>query len=93
LFDFFDAVICKEDVPAIKPAPDLFLAALDTLQVQPQDAVIFEDSAHGVLAANRAGVRVVLVPNPVTRHLNITGETLRLPSMASLPLGDLLRQL
>jgi len=36
---------------------------------------------------------VVLVPNPVTRHLNITGETLRLQSLADLRLEDLLSQL
>jgi putative hydrolase of the HAD superfamily len=93
LLDFFHARKCKEDVANIKPAPDLFLAALDALQVQAQEAVIFEDSAHGVLAANRTGVRVVLVPNPITRHLNISGETLRLASLADLSLDNLLSQL
>jgi len=93
LFDYFDVVKCKEDATHIKPAPDLFLAALRALQVQPHEAVIFEDSANGVLAARQAGVQVVLVPNPVTRHLNITGETLRLQSLADLRLEDLLSQL
>jgi len=93
LFQNFDAVICREDVPNVKPAPDLFLAALTALGVQAHEAVIFEDSANGVLAACQAGVRVVLVPNPVTRHLDIHGETLRLHSLADLPLNVLLNQL
>ena len=45
------------------------------------------------IAARQAGVQVVLVPNPVTRHLNITGETLRLQSLADLRLEDLLSRL
>ncbi len=93
LFDSFDIIKCKEDVLNIKPAPDLFLAALDALQVQPHEAVIFEDSANGVLAACQAGVKVVLVPNPVTKHLNITGETFRLGSLTDLSLQDLMRRL
>ena len=93
LFHYFDVVKCKEDVRNIKPDPELFLATLNALQLQPEEAVIFEDSAHGVLAARLAGIRIVLVPNPVTRHLNIEGETLRLNSLADLPLGDLLGKL
>lgn len=93
LFDYFDAVRCKEDVISIKPAPDLFLAALAALDVQAHEAVIFEDSANGVLAANRAGVRVVLVPNPVTQHMSVSDEVLRLHSLADLSLDKLLSQL
>jgi putative hydrolase of the HAD superfamily len=90
LFDFFDVIKCKEDVTNIKPAPDLFLAALRTLQVQAHEAIIFEDSANGVLAANQAGIRVVLVPNQITQRLDIRGETLRLSSLADLSLKDFL---
>jgi putative hydrolase of the HAD superfamily len=93
LFHYFDAIICKEDVPNIKPYPDLFLAALDVLHVFADQAVIFEDSLHGVEAARRAGIRVVLVPNFVTRQLKISGETLRLNSLADLSLDELLIKL
>jgi hypothetical protein len=34
-----------------------------------------------------------VVPNPITRHLKFQGETLRLQSLADLPLGDLLNKL
>ena len=93
LLPFFDVVKCKEDVDQIKPAPDLFLAALEALHLQPEEAVILEDSANGVIAAGLAGIRVVLIPNPVTQHLHIQGETLRLASMADLPLAGLLQRL
>jgi putative hydrolase of the HAD superfamily len=93
LYRYFDVVKCREDVVNIKPHPDLFLAALKALQVQAGEAVIFEDSANGVLAARQAGIRVVVVPNPITDHMQFEGETLRLRSLADLPLDDLLRQL
>jgi HAD superfamily hydrolase (TIGR01509 family) len=93
LFHYFDVIKCQEDVRQIKPDPELFLSALSALKLEPGEAVIFEDSAHGVVAACRAGIRVVLVPNPVTRHLKIEGETLRLNSLADFPLDELIEKL
>jgi putative hydrolase of the HAD superfamily len=93
LFHYFDVIICKEDVVNVKPHPDLFLAALGALHLGADEAVIFEDSANGVLAARQAGIRVIAVPNPITRHMKFEGETLRLQSLADLSLGDLLRKL
>jgi putative hydrolase of the HAD superfamily len=93
LFRYFNVIKCKEDVVNIKPHPELFLAVLSALQLEADEAVIFEDSANGVLAARRAGIRVVVVPNPITRHMQFEGETLRLQSLADLPLVDLLTKL
>jgi len=92
IFDYFDAVICADDVAVgrTKPNPDLFLLALKQLEVQKEAAVIFEDSPNGVLAANRAGVFVVAVPNPVTALLIIEGANLILQSLSELPLIRLL---
>ncbi len=42
--DLFDAVICREDAPRLKPDPDLFLAALSALHVRADQALAFEDS-------------------------------------------------
>lgn len=71
LFQWFDHTVCRDDVPAgrTKPHPDLFLFAAEKLGVSPQEALIFEDSPNGVLAARRAGIRVVGVPNPITAQL------------------------
>ena len=92
IFDYFDAVICADDVGAgrTKPNPDLFLLALKQLQVKKEAAVIFEDSPNGVLAANRAGICVVAVPNPVTALLIIKGAKLIVRSLSEIPLIALL---
>ena len=91
IFDLFDAVIAADDVGAgrTKPNPDLFLTALNRLQVQKNEAVIFEDSPNGVKAANRAGVFVVAVPNHVTSLLSIEGANLTVKSLTDLSLNKL----
>jgi len=92
IFHHFDKVICADDVGVgrTKPNPDLFLLALDQLQVQKETAVIFEDSPNGVLAANRAGVFVVAVPNHVTSMLNLDGANLIVKSLADLSVSELM---
>ena len=63
----FDAVRCRDDVQRTKPAPEVYLAALDGLGVGASEAVAFEDSPNGAQAAKAAGIYTVAVPNGVTR--------------------------
>ncbi len=58
---WFDAVVCGDDVPAGKPAPDPYLHAAGLLGVDPTDCVAVEDSTAGVLAALGAGAAVLVV--------------------------------
>ena len=92
IFSHFDAVICADDVGVgrIKPNPDLFLLALSQLRVEREAAIVFEDSPNGVSAANRAGIFVVAVPNPVTSLLAIEGANLLLHSLSDIPIDVLL---
>ena len=94
IFDHFDAVVCADDVGVgrTKPNPDLFLSALNQLQVGKDAAIIFEDSPNGETAANRAGIFVVAVPNAVTSLLAIEGANLILSSLSEFPLIELLHK-
>ena len=89
---YFDQVICAEDVSPgrTKPNPDLFLLALDQLRVRKDEAIVFEDSPNGVIAARSAGIFVVAVPNPVTSLLSIENANVVLSSLSDLSLADLL---
>ena len=91
IFHYFDKVICADDVGVgrTKPNPDLFILALKQLQVQKNEAVVFEDSPNGVLAANRAGIFVVAVPNPVTSLLSLDGANLIVKSLRDISLNEL----
>jgi putative hydrolase of the HAD superfamily len=64
--------------------------ALDQLKVRKEAAIVFEDSPNGVKAANRAGIFVVAVPNPLTSLLSIEGANLKIDSLHDLSLSDLL---
>jgi len=94
IFRYFDEVICSDDVPAgrTKPKPDLFLMALKQLNIQKNEAIVFEDSPNGVQAARAAGIFVVAIPNPVTSLLSMEGADLTVKSLAQLPLHELLNK-
>jgi HAD superfamily hydrolase (TIGR01509 family) len=93
LRDCFAAVRCADDVPKVKPDPALYRVAVEALGVRPEDALALEDSPNGVLAAKRAGLTCVAVPNPLTARLDLSGADLRLASLAELPLAALLARL
>jgi HAD superfamily hydrolase (TIGR01509 family) len=83
-------IAANGDVARAKPAPTLYLEALATLGVAANEAVAFEDSANGALAAQRAGIFCVAVPNPITAHLDVQGD-LNLGSFEEIPLARLLQ--
>jgi putative hydrolase of the HAD superfamily len=89
LLGFFDAVLCREDVRLGKPEPDLYLAALDRLGIAAGEAIAFEDSAPGHLAAARAGLRVVVTPNPATALHEFPHATARWDSLEAVTLAHL----
>ncbi|KAH6615015.1 HAD-like domain-containing protein [Boeremia exigua] len=57
-----------------KPAPDIYLLALSTLNktleaqgqppIQPEECLVFEDSVPGIESGRRAGMQAVWVPHP-----------------------------
>ncbi len=55
---FGDAIFSARSVRYPKPAPDLFLFALDQMLWKPQTTLVIEDSVPGVQAAKAAGLRV-----------------------------------
>ena len=92
----WDAICTADrDPKRAKPSPTLYLEALDVLDVAADEAVAFEDSPNGVLAAKAAGIFCVAVPNEVTRDLGLeeAGADLVLASLADLPPETLFAQL
>ena len=90
LRDCFEYLRCIEDVPAGKPAPDLYLAVLEEFKLTGRQAIAFEDSAHGVHAAKSAGLWCVAVPGPSSRSHNFARADLQVSSLAHCPLPELL---
>jgi len=53
----FYTIVTADDVKHGKPAPDVYLEAASRLRVNPERAIVFEDSDEGLEAARRAGMR------------------------------------
>lgn len=63
VLQYFSFVVTSEEVAQSKPNPDIFLLACDRGDTSPKDAMVFEDSQNGVLAAFRAGIPVICIPD------------------------------
>lgn len=73
--NYFDTVIGGDMVKRSKPFPDIFQKALELNNVNPNDAYVLEDSENGILAANRAGIPVICIPDlkvPAPSFLEMT---------------------
>lgn len=75
LQEFFDAVVCGDDVVDGKPAPDVFLLAAQMLGLPPAECLVVEDAHAGIEAARRAGIPVLAVAttNPLSELVAATG--------------------
>jgi HAD superfamily hydrolase (TIGR01509 family) len=90
LFAQFDCLKCGDEVSHPKPDPELYFAALEALNTPADQAIAFEDSPNGVRAARAAGIFCVAVPNVITQQLSLDHADLRLPSLSSRPLTELI---
>ena len=61
-------VLSGDVVPKKKPAPDIYLLALDRLNLPPQNCVAVEDSRNGMLAAYAAHIPVIVTVSEYTRN-------------------------
>jgi len=69
---FFDLVLAREDYSKSKPEPEPYLKALELLAIDPENAVVVEDSERGIIAAKRAGLTCWAVPNRLSAHGNFS---------------------
>lgn len=58
---YFQVITTACEVAAGKPAPDIYLKVADTLRVEPQRCMVFEDVPAGILAGRAAGMHVCAV--------------------------------
>ena len=76
------AVIASgEEVTRKKPAPDVYLLAMQRLNIQPGECVALEDSEMGLEAASAAGASVVVTVNSDTLEQDFTEAALVVSSL------------
>jgi len=66
--DFFLAIGDASTAPLKKPHPQVYLQMLESLKLEPREALAFEDSSNGLRAATAAGLVTVVTPTQFTVH-------------------------
>ncbi|MEM2928536.1 MAG: HAD family phosphatase [Nitrososphaerota archaeon] len=66
--EFFEVIVSGYEVEKGKPEPDVFLKASEKLKVNPNECLVIEDSRNGVIAAKKAGMKCIAIPNSITKN-------------------------
>ncbi len=75
------SVFAGDIVAHKKPAPDIYLLALRALGIDPDQAVVIEDSGNGAQAAVAAGLRTLVTVSGYTAGEDFTGASLVVSSL------------
>ena len=63
----FSVIVYGDEVVRGKPEPDIYLLAAERLAIWPEEALVLEDSNNGAIAAKKAGMKVIVIPNQYNR--------------------------
>ncbi|MEZ5685428.1 MAG: HAD family hydrolase [Paracoccaceae bacterium] len=80
----FDVIAAGDEVTAKKPAPDVYLLALERLGLRPDHALAFEDSVPGLRSARAAGLKVVVTPSVYTAGEDFSTANWLMPDLCAL---------
>lgn len=59
----FDYMVCGDEVMKGKPDPDIFLKVAQKAGCNPDQCIVLEDSENGIIAASRARMKPVFIPD------------------------------
>ena len=81
---WFEVIAAGDIVPAKKPAPDIYLWAMEQMGLSPERCLAFEDSGNGLISAQEAGLKSVLVTvNDYTRDHDFSGAAIVLDHLGT----------
>ena len=73
VFDYFDRICCASHVKEGKPAPYLYLYAVEQVGVPKENCIAVEDAPNGVRSAHAAGITTCYIPDTVDDEPEIRG--------------------
>ncbi len=62
---YFKSVESAEHLDFGKPHPQVFLNCANSLQINPENCIVIEDSVNGIIAAKAAHMKAIAVPDPL----------------------------
>ncbi|KID54666.1 haloacid dehalogenase [Pseudoalteromonas luteoviolacea] len=84
LLEFFECIVCKDDVTDPKPHPEPYCLAMAKLNISAQDAIAVEDSQTGLTSAVSAGVKTVVISHLHSAGQDFSKATWRCESLAAM---------
>lgn len=63
LLEYFDTIVCGDEVIKKKPNPEIYLKVLAKMHIDSKDALVLEDSYAGVEAAYCAHIDCIMIPD------------------------------
>ena len=77
----FEFILAGDVVSKKKPDPEIYLLALDKVGLPPEECIVVEDSRNGVLAAVKAGLRVLATTNIYTENEDLSDADIVVTSL------------
>ena len=87
--DYFLTIGDGSTAPLKKPHPQVYLQVLETLKMNPREALVFEDSGNGLKAATAAGLATVITPVSFTAHHDFKDAMRVIPDLSSISVAQL----
>ncbi|WP_195265178.1 MULTISPECIES: HAD family phosphatase [unclassified Clostridium] len=63
IYDYYDYILCGDEVKKSKPNPEVFLKVAEKLDIPANKCMVLEDSEAGTIAASRARMIPVIIPD------------------------------
>ena len=87
---YFTEIAAGDIVPNKKPAPDIYLHALNNLNLRADDCIAIEDSEAGLESAVNAGIKTIITTNLYTQNQDFSKAELVTNSLAEVNLNQLI---
>lgn len=71
--EWFRVIAAGDIVPAKKPAPDIYIWAMQELGLKAEECLAFEDSENGIRASLGANIKTIITVNDYTHEHDFSG--------------------
>jgi len=85
--ELFEVICAGDSVPNKKPAPDVYLKALQELDLAGASCIAIEDSRNGLLSACAAGIATIVTPSIYTSDENFEEAALVIDDLQALDIA------
>ncbi len=79
--NWFEVIAAGDIVPAKKPAPDIYVYALEKMNLPASACLAFEDSENGIKSSMGANLKTIITVNGYTHDHDFNGAALVLDNM------------